>query len=101
MRDKKFIIALLIIVALVLVLLFITVVNPQVQGYVVAKQAQAQENVVNSILKIVDQQGYVAIGDGENSIVLVRYQPPQQGESVAEGESTGEEPALEIEELSG
>jgi hypothetical protein len=73
MRDKRFAIALAIIIVLAVALLYMTVVGPKIDGYVVSKQAQAQENVVNAILQVVDQQGYVAIGDGENSVVL--YSP--------------------------
>ena len=78
MRDKKFIIALLVIVVLAFALLYLTVINPRIQGYVIGKEVQAQENVVNAILQVVEQQGYIAIGDGENSVVLVRYQPQDQ-----------------------
>lgn len=77
MKDKKFVIAVSVIVLLGVALLYITVVSPKIQGYVIDKQTQAQENTVNAILQIVDQQGYVAIGDGENSVVLIKYQPPQ------------------------
>jgi len=75
MRDKKFGIALSIIIVLAIALLYITVISPKIQGYVIGREAQAQENVVNAILGIVEQQGYVAIGDGENSVVLVKYDP--------------------------
>tara|TARA_Y100000310_G_scaffold345731_1_gene468968 strand:+ start:3604 stop:3888 length:285 start_codon:yes stop_codon:yes gene_type:complete len=91
MRDKKFMIAMLVIVGLALALVYITVVSPKIQGYVVGKQAQAQENVVNAILEIVDQQGYVAIGDGEDSVVLVKYNPEggvQQADTSGSSEVT-------------
>ena len=78
MRDKRFGIALLIIVLLVIALAYVTFIGPKIQGYIVAKQIQAQENVVNTILDVVDKQGYIAIGDGENSVVLVKYDPSQQ-----------------------
>jgi uncharacterized membrane protein YdfJ with MMPL/SSD domain len=81
MKDKKLGIAVLVIVVLAVALLYLTVVGPKIQGYLVSKEAAAQENVVNAILSIVEQQGYVAIGDGENSVVLVKYNPTpdQQG----------------------
>ncbi|MAG07215.1 hypothetical protein CMI46_00155 [Candidatus Pacearchaeota archaeon] len=87
MREKKFVIALVVIIVLALALVYLTVVSPQIQGYVISKQAQAQENVVNAILNMVDQQGYVAIGDGENSVVLVKYNPEGVQQADASGAS--------------
>jgi len=75
MRDKKLGIAVLIIVVLAVALLYVLVIGPKIQGYVIAKETIAQENVVNAILSIVEQQGYVAIGQGENAVVLVKYEP--------------------------
>jgi type II secretory pathway pseudopilin PulG len=94
MGDKKFIIALSVIIVLAIALVYLTVIGPKIQGYVVGKQAQAQENVVNAILNMVDQQGYVAIGDGENSVVLVKYNP--DGVQQADTSDTSEE-VIEVE----
>jgi len=90
MRDRRFAIAVGIIVVLAVALLYFVIVGPKIQGYIIAKQAQAQENVVNSLLQIVEQQGYVAIGEGENQVVLVRYDPnlaQQQAQDGAIGET--------------
>ena len=84
MADKKFTIAISIIVVLAIALLYMTVVSPRIQGYIINKQAQAQEGVVQAILQIIDQQGYVALGDGEDSVVLVKYQPPEAQAQVQE-----------------
>ena len=84
MRDTKFLVALIIIIVLAVALLYFTLVGPKIQGYIIAKQVQAQETVVNSILEIVDRQGYISIGNGENSIVLVKYQPPEQQDTHTE-----------------
>ena len=84
MVDKKFAIAVSIIVLLAIALLYMAVISPRIQGYIINKQAQAQEGVVQAILQIVDQQGYVALGDGEASVVLVKYQPPEVQAQVQE-----------------
>ncbi len=78
MKDTKFLVALIIIVVLAIALLYFTLVGPKLQGYIIAKQVQAQENIVNSILDLVNRQGYVSIGNGENSVILIKYQPPEQ-----------------------
>ena len=82
--DKKFLSALLLIVALSAVLLYVLVISPTIQGYIVNKEDQARESTVQAILGIVDQQGYVAIGDGESSVVLVKYQPQGTQEQLQE-----------------
>ena len=80
MRDRRLAIALFIIVVLAVALLYLTVISPKIEGYVISRELQAQENVVNTILEIVNQQGYVAIGEGENSVVLVKYVPEQNNQ---------------------
>jgi len=70
---------------LAIALAYVAFIGPKIQGYIVAKQVEAQQNVVNAILDVVDQQGYVAIGDGENSVVLVKYNPSQQTPQVGTG----------------
>jgi len=72
MRDKKFAIALIVIVVLVLVLVYLTLLGPKIQGYVVQEQIEAQQVAVNAIIQIVNQQGYVVLGQGDNAVVLVR-----------------------------
>ena len=100
MVDKKFAIAVLIIVVLAVALLYMTVINPRIQGYIISKQAQAQEGVVQAILQIVDQQGYVALGDGENSVVLVRYQPPE-AQAQAQEQSEDQNQVELVDQLTG
>ncbi len=91
MKDKRFTIAVLVIVALGIALLYLTVISPKIQGYVISKETQAQESTVQAILEIVDRQGYIAIGDGESSVVLVQYQPPADGQVPAQGTEQGQE----------
>ncbi|MBS3073136.1 hypothetical protein J4477_04855 [Candidatus Pacearchaeota archaeon] len=77
MKDKKFLIAVVIIAILALVLVYVLLIGPKVQGYVVQKQISAQEVAVQTIIEIVNQQGYVVLGQGNDSVVLVRYNPEQ------------------------
>ena len=85
MRDKKFAIALTVIVVLALALVYITLVGPKIQGYIINSQIEAQQEVVNGIIQFVNQQGYIILGQGESAVVLVRspeleqqLQPVQQ-----------------------
>ena len=78
MKDKKLVIAVLIIIVLALVLIYVLAVKPKVQGYVINKQIEAQKSAVDTIIQIVNQQGYVVLGPENNSIILVKYQQPAQ-----------------------
>ena len=77
MRDKKFVIAVIVIIVLAVALLYVTLVGPKLQGYFIKQQISAQQAAVNAIIGIVEQQGYVVLNDGEKSIVLVKYVPPE------------------------
>lgn len=77
-RDKRMAIAVLIIVVLVLILGYVLFIGPKVQGYVIKKETQAQQNIVSAIIQVVDQQGYVSLTDGNASVVLVKYIPQDQ-----------------------
>ncbi len=76
-KDRKFFIAAIIIVVLILVLVYVLLVGPKIQGYVVQKQVDAQQSAVQAIVQIVNQQGYVVLGQGNDSVVLVKYNPEQ------------------------
>jgi len=76
--DRKFAIAVLIILILACALAYVSVIKPTVQGYVVNKQLEAQGIVVNAIINQVNTQGYVQLFNGNDSIVLVKYAPPAE-----------------------
>ena len=71
MADRKFKVAVFIIVILALALLYLTVIGPELQGFFVEKQVEAQQAAVGAIVQIVAQQGYVVLGNDTASIVLV------------------------------
>ncbi|MEK6873225.1 MAG: hypothetical protein AABW91_00080 [Nanoarchaeota archaeon] len=77
MKDKKFLIAMVVIVVLALVLLYVLLIGPKIQGYVVQRQIDAQQVAVQTIVQVVNQQGYVVLGQGNDSIILVKYNPEQ------------------------
>ncbi|MFA6022751.1 MAG: hypothetical protein WC781_01545 [Candidatus Pacearchaeota archaeon] len=75
--DKKFAVAIGIIVVLALVLVYVLFIGPTIQGFVVQKQVAAQKIAVQTIMQVVNQQGYVVLGEGNDTMILVRYQQPQ------------------------
>ena len=97
MRDKKFAIAIIIIILLAIALIYITLLGPRIQGYFVKKESKAQEQVINTIVQVVNQQGYVVLNTGTEQVILVKYQQPvdQTGEQPAAppGEQPAEQPA--------
>ena len=71
------VIATIAIVVLALALIYVLLIEPKIQGYVVQKQVNAQEVTVQAIVQIVNQQGYVVLGQGNDSVVLVKSNPEQ------------------------
>jgi len=78
-RKQARFVAILVIVIIVL-LLFIAYafwIKPSINGYVIKKQNEAKDIVLNTILLQIQQQGYAQISDAQgNSLVLV---PLKQG----------------------
>jgi type II secretory pathway pseudopilin PulG len=76
MRDLKFKIAVGVILVLAIALLYLTVIGPQVQGYIVRNQIQGQlagqQATVSAIMNMVNQQGYIVLSDEQNTVVLTR-----------------------------
>ena len=70
-RDKRLVIAVVIILILIAVLLYVLLIGPSIQGYVVQKQVNAQENVIKAIIDVVEQQGSISLTDGNRSVVLI------------------------------
>ena len=78
MKDKKFAIALGLIVVLALALIYVLIVSPRLQGYVVNKQIDAQKILIKSMIDAANTQGYITLNDGESSIVLINQKMLQQ-----------------------
>jgi len=80
MKDKKFTLALIVIVLLVLALVYILLVAPSLQGFLINQEITAKQDAVKTIMQIVDQQGYVVLTDNNESVVLVKYEVPAGGQ---------------------
>ena len=78
MKDRRFMIALVVIALLIIALIYVLFVGPSLQGYVVQKQVDAQQNTVKTIMQIVDQQGYIVLTDNGTSVVLIKYSAQTQ-----------------------
>jgi len=81
MREEKrstlVIILIVVIVVLILALLYILVVAPKVNGFVIEKQVDAQRQVIAAMIQSLNQNGFVQISDDQgNTITLVPAQQP-------------------------
>ncbi len=80
-RDNtKFALRALVILVIVLSLLvlYAFVLKPAMNGYVVKSQNDGVNYVIASIVNQIQQQGYVQIPVGNETLVLVPYQPEQE-----------------------
>ena len=78
LRDKKFSIAIIIIILLAIALIYVLYLGPTIQGYFIKKETKAQEQVINTIVDVVNQQGYVVLNTEKEQIILVKYQQPSE-----------------------
>ena len=79
MADKTSIlitVLVLIIVILVGVVVYAFVIKPAISGYTVQKQTEGVQIAVNSILAQLQQNGFVQIPVGNQTLILVPYTPP-------------------------
>ncbi|MEN7982652.1 MAG: hypothetical protein ABFQ65_04345 [Nanoarchaeota archaeon] len=77
------------IMAVVIIVLAIAVVysfalRPAFNGYVVEKQMEAQDIVLNALLSQLQQNGYIQIPFGDEVLTLVPYQPPVEQQEIVE-----------------
>ena len=90
MKDKKFAVALGIIVLLAIALLYVLVVSPRFQGYMVSKQVDAQKVLIKSMIDAANQNGFITLNDGETEVVLINKKMLEQPAA----QQTEEEQAL-------
>ena len=64
---------------LLLVIVYFFVAQPQMSKFVAEKQSEGVNYAVGSILASIQSQGYVEIPVGNESLILVPYVPPQEG----------------------
>lgn len=75
-----FVITLLVALVLILIVAYIVLIKPSFNGYVVKKQIEAKDLTLLSILNQVQQQGYAQITYGNQTLVLIPYNPQQEGQ---------------------
>ena len=80
MVNKNIMIAILALVIIVLVgvMVYSFVIKPKISGYNVEKQTEGVEIAINYILAQLQQNGFVQIPLGNQTLILVPYTPPQQ-----------------------
>ena len=82
MADKKnrvVMFLMLVVIILLGIIVYILVVQPRFQGYVVQQQVSAQKTVIATIIQSLNQNGYVQVTDSNGTtITLVPYQGQAQ-----------------------
>jgi hypothetical protein len=68
----------IVIILLAVALVYAFALKPAFNGYVVEKQVEAQDIVLNALLSQLYQNGYIQIPIGDEVLTLVPYQPQQQ-----------------------
>ncbi len=83
--NTKTTIILLAVLVLILAMLVIYafVLRPAITGYAANMQNQGVNIILNSIVAQIQQQGYVQIPFGNETLILVPYQPTEQDNVVS------------------
>ncbi len=79
-ENNRILIAVLLVLVVVLggMVLYSFALKPAINGYVINAQNQGVNLAVASIVNQIQQQGYVQIPVGNQTLVLVPYNPTQQ-----------------------
>mgnify|MGYP001559840389 CR=1 FL=1 len=67
-----------VIVVLAVVMVYAFIVKPRISGYNVEKQTEGVQIAINYIVAQLQQNGFVQIPIGNQTLILVPYTPPQQ-----------------------
>ena len=92
MADKRnvlIVVLALIVVVLALGLIYAFIIRPAISGYTVQKQTEGVQIAINSILAQLQQNGFVQIPIGNQTLVLVPYTQPQ-AQNIQPAETTTE-----------
>jgi len=68
----------LVIVILLGIVGYVFFIQPAISGYTIQKQTEGVQIAVNSILAQLQQNGFVQIPIGNQTLILVPYTPPTQ-----------------------
>lgn len=74
---KLFVITLLVALVLIVIITYMFLLKPSFNGYVIKKQVEARDITLLTILNQIQQQGYAQITFGNQTLVLVPYNPEQ------------------------
>ncbi len=66
----------LLVVFLSVLVLYAFVLKPMINGYVVSSQNQGVEYAIVTIVNEIQQKGFIEIPVGNETLILVQYQPP-------------------------
>lgn len=76
--ESRIIIVLTILILILLTLVvYAYAVKPALNAYVIQKQVEAKDFVLESLISNVETNGYVELYQGNESLVLVPYQVPE------------------------
>ena len=71
-------ILIIIIVVLAGIMIYAFVIKPKISGYNVQKQTEGVQIAISYIVSQLQQNGFVQIPIGNQTLILVPYAPPQQ-----------------------
>ena len=77
-KDRKFVVAVGVIVILALALIYVLLIGPKIQSFFLNTQIKVQQQTINALIQGVNQQGSVGLTDGTNQIICIKYQQPEQ-----------------------
>ena len=77
-NRTNMLIAILVVVIVVLagIMVYVFLVKPKISGYNVEKQTEGVQITINYILSQLQQNGFVQIPVGNQTLILVPYSPP-------------------------
>ncbi len=84
-NKTSILIAVLVVVIVILagIMVYAFVVKPKVAGYAIQKQNEGVQAAVSYIITQLQQNGFVQIPIGNQTLILVPYQPPQASQQAA------------------
>lgn len=91
-RTIKILIGVVVVLALVMIYFFL--VRPLTTNYILEKQTEAQiatyNFMVEDMVKQIQENGFYQIPIGNETLVMVPYQAPQNGETIEAGTGSTE-----------
>ena len=94
-KAGRLIISLIIIIVILLaVIVYTFLARPAINGYIIQKQIEAKDVVLNALLSQIQQQGYARITDAEGNSVLLGPAQVQPEESSGTEQTSPQENAF-------